>query len=379
MKFKKVIPIAFLAFIYIITIKDTITLSFIPGPEFSIFVSNIPPSILSGIVAIEIFFSLGLFLAPIAFLKDTYKESPPTKPDFPVSLFISGIFPILVIINNYVSGIFLYSAVLLICGIILTLEIIRLNIVGVKRDPIPKEKIEDEQVIEGLCTLIEEYEYLRPPIITGISPYPLKIQFTLLSKQKKKLSFKHSYPELYNKIKKELNPIFKNAIYVRPYNPPVNEFLLRYSLRYETNLYRRRLQNKDKPNLIVDEMDSSSGFSIIIGIILSFFITAMIFKFISLSDDLSINISPILLFIIIFSSIYFVYVYMSTRNRQIWGEKCNDATKNAIQELINKGIELIKKESLNPQNYPLKLRHNDYKGLKYKINGNYNYTGFFEK
>lgn len=242
-----------------------------------------------------------------------------------------------------------------------------------------KEEIEKKQVIEGLCACIEEYEYFRPPIITGISPYPFKMQFTLLSKQRKKLSFKHSFPKLYNKIRRELNPIFENAIYVRPYNTPPNEFLLRYSMRYETNLYRRRLQNKDKPNLIIDEMGPNSIFSITTCIVLSFFISVMVTKFISLSDILDIDIYfPILLSILIFSSIYIIYVNMSTRNRQIWGEKCDETIKKTIQELIDHGIELIKKENFNPQDYPIKLRHNDYNGLKYEKEHENSYIAYLE-
>lgn len=379
MKSKKIISIAILVFIYAVAIKDTITLYYIPGSEFSSFVSNITPSLLPGIVLIELLSSIFILILLIP-LKDVYNKSPPTKPPFFLSSWISGFFPILVIINNYISGIFLYSAALLIFGVILTLEIIRLNIIGVERAPISKEEIENKHAIEGLCAYITEFDYLRTPIITSISPYPFIIQVTQLSKEIGKQSFKKSYSEVYNGIIKELEPIFKNAIYVRPYNPPISEFFLRSSLRYETNLYRKRLQNEDKPNLIFGEMKPNSGFSIIIYIVLSFFISVMVTKFIYLSNIFDISIYfPILLFILIFSSIYSIFVHMSTRKRQIWGEKCDKTIKRSVQELIDYGKEYIKENNLNPLDYPLKLRHNDYNGLKYQNNGKNKYMGYFEK
>lgn len=376
MKKKQIISIIILIFIYFIAIKDVITLYYISGSKFSIFVSHIHPSLLPGIVLIELFFSFSLFVGPIIFFKDAYKESPPTKPPFFLSLWISGVFPILVIINNYISGFFLYSAILLICGFLLTLEVIRLNIVGVKRDLTPKEDLKHKHVIEGLCAYLEEYEYLRPPITAGISPYPLKMELKRLNTQNK-LSFKHCFPELYNKMRIELRPIFENAIFVRPYNPPASEFLMRYSIRFELNLHRRAMQNK--PNLVIDEMESGPGFSIIMCIFLSFFITVLMIKFLSLSDNLDTNIYfPISLFIIIFISIYALYVYMSMKNRRIWGKKCNQTIKNINQELITLGIELTHKNNSNPKDFPIKLRHNDYEGLEYEMKGKNSYICYFK-
>lgn len=77
-------------------------------------------------------------------------------------------------------------------------------------------------------------------------------------------------------------------------------------------------------------------------------------------------------------SIYLFLVWMSTRNRRFFGEKYDDNLKKALQDLIDYGLELIKKENLNPEEYPLKLRHNDYKGLEYEIKGKNKYIGVFK-
>ncbi|BDZ67369.1 hypothetical protein GCM10025860_08170 [Methanobacterium ferruginis] len=54
MKAKRIIPIVILIFIYIIAIKDTITLYHISGAEFSIFVSYLKPELLSYVALFEL-------------------------------------------------------------------------------------------------------------------------------------------------------------------------------------------------------------------------------------------------------------------------------------------------------------------------------------
>ena len=50
--------------------------------------------------------------------------------------------------------------------------------------------------------------------------------------------------------------------------------------------------------------------------------------------------------------------------------------KETVQELINYLRRFFKENNIDPSNYPLHLRHNDYEGLRYEKRGKNNYTAY---
>lgn len=47
--------------------------------------------------------------------------------------------------------------------------------------------------------------------------------------------------------------------------------------------------------------------------------------------------------------------------------------------LIDYGIDLVRESDLDPMDFPLKLRHDDYEGLVYERKGKNSFMGFFKK
>jgi hypothetical protein len=76
--------------------------------------------------------------------------------------------------------------------------------------------------------------------------------------------------------------------------------------------------------------------------------------------------------------VYSMMVWFLTRRRRFYGEKYNDNIKQAIQEVIDYGKELIKKNDLNPTDFPFKLKHNDYGGLIYEKKAENEYITHFQ-
>lgn len=80
------------------------------------------------------------------------------------------------------------------------------------------------------------------------------------------------------------------------------------------------------------------------------------------------------------NSLFFIYflfwIYKSYKNT---GEKYDIELKKAVQLIIDHGTEIAQKDGLNPEDFPIKLRHNDYKGLKCDKKGKNNYVGYFTR
>ncbi len=191
--------------------------------------------------------------------------------------------------------------------------------------------VDTPKIIEGVNDYITELDSFRPKI--SIRAVYLSVYSTLLShKSKNKANFIRKNPKLHEKIQKEVDPYFKKVV---------------------------KITLKDLIKLF-------SGIILIslLGAILAIIFTNNLIRIISGSINS-------LIFI------YFLFwIYKSYKNA---GEKYDIELKKALQELIDYRTELIKKENLNPEDYPIKLRHNDYCGLKYEIKGKNNYIGYFKK
>jgi uncharacterized Tic20 family protein len=193
--------------------------------------------------------------------------------------------------------------------------------------------------IEGLCTYIMEFEPSRPPAPIGIIPYSFSTFFELMFKQKQRNYFVRNNPNLYQKTRKEMEPYLKNAT--------------KFSFKEKLSLYFYLL--------ILSVL--VLGLSIIV------------------SNVYSLNIFHGSLFLVVIGlpSYYLFIIWIIKMRRDTFGEKYDNNIKIAVQILIDYGSELIKKENLNPQDFPIKLRHNDYNGLVYGKKGKNNYVEFFEK
>lgn len=193
--------------------------------------------------------------------------------------------------------------------------------------------------VEGLCAYIMEFEPSRPPVPIGIIPYSFSTFFGLMSRQKQRNYFVKNNPNLYQKTRKGMESYFKNTT--------------KFDFRESLSLY----------------------FYLLVWAVLVLGISIII------SDFYSLNVfqGSIFLIIIAVPSFYLFIVWIIMRRRTFFGEKYDDDIKRAVQELIDYGIELLEKNDLDPKNFPVKLRHNDYSGLVYEKKGKNNYVGFFKK
>lgn len=87
----------------------------------------------------------------------------------------------------------------------------------------------------------------------------------------------------------------------------------------------------------------------------------------------------LILLIIGLPSLNLYFAWLITRRKNYLGKKYDADLKIAVQRLIDYGIIFINQKNLNPNNFPIKLRHDDYYGLNYEVKGINKYVGFFIK
>jgi hypothetical protein len=107
-------------------------------------------------------------------------------------------------------------------------------------------------------------------------------------------------------------------------------------------------------------------------IVTSSFISTIIFSFSYLQ-------TIVFSVIIAIPSIYIYLVWLIMRRRHFLGEKHDENLKKTVQMLIEYGLKSIRNEELDPKDYPIRLRHDDYEGLIYEKKGKNDYVGFFKK
>jgi len=199
------------------------------------------------------------------------------------------------------------------------------------------ENIQPEKLVEGLCVYIMELDLFRPPISLGF-PFSSTF-FEFLFKQNKQIYFIRNNPDLHRKIRKDLDAFFTDI---------------------------SELTTKD---FIVYLLSISFLILLVFGAYDLFFDICPFDNFYSL-----------LFRVIIFLSILYLFTdWRITRHRRIVGKKYDEHLRRSIQELIDYGTEFIRKEDLKPIDFPIKLKHDDYKGLVYEMKGKNRYRGVFEK
>lgn len=326
MNFMRIISLIILIFLYILAINDTITLYYITGADS--FVSHIYPSLIIYIVLIKAFPPIMILIGGISLIIRAYKPSPPAKPPFYVVSWISGIFTVLIIINNYISGVWWYSAILLIIGMVFTMVSFNLRRVGKGSIPVKESsygRVKKPQYIrefEGLCDYIMELELFRSPVPRGITPYSLR-SWGIMSWQMQKHYFRKANPGLYQELCRSLDPFFQKAIYSYPFNAAPGEYFLRYSLRYNLNLHRIG-RRKHQPHFTDPGLNSmDAGFPLVNYLIISMLVVLLGLKFLSILDILN-TFSMVCMTSIAYIGIYIYFFFINTRRRQFWGEKYED-------------------------------------------------------
>lgn len=73
---------------------------------------------------------------------------------------------------------------------------------------------------------------------------------------------------------------------------------------------------------------------------------------------------------------FFVLFNISINRRiRIAGEMYDEDVKKVVQELLDYGRELFKEKGLNPDYFPIELKHDDYEGVIYESDG-ISYNGY---
>lgn len=183
-----------------------------------------------------------------------------------------------------------------------------------------------------------EFEPARPPAPFGIVPYPFSTFFELIAKQKQKNYFIRNDPAFYQKIRKKRELYFKNT----------TKFDARDTLKIFV--------------LVIIWISILGGlFIFVFGIILDFNFLQGIVSIILIGAP----------------STYLFFAWIIKMRRNYFGEKYDYELKETIQELIDYGMGLIRENDLDPSDFPIKLRHNDYEGLVYENKGKNDFLGFF--
>lgn len=117
-------------------------------------------------------------------------------------------------------------------------------------------------------------------------------------------------------------------------------------------------------------------------IIITFIITLAFLVLISplLIIYLSLNdLQAVILIVIIgFPTIFLYLIMLYNKRKTSMGKKHDADLKIVVQMLIDHAVELIKENNLDPHDYPIKIKHNDYEGLTFNKQENNEYLGYFK-
>ncbi len=193
------------------------------------------------------------------------------------------------------------------------------------------------KIYGGLSAYITELDSLRPPLRFGISSQSFSVTMELLFKQSSKSYF------------------IKN-------NPEINQKIFEYMYNYRTD----KIDSKEMILLI------AYAYAFI------FFIVAITIG-ITLIYSLSTGQCILIGIIVSIPILYTYFSFAAKKRRNNAGERHNEEIKTSVQSLIDFGVQFTENNHLNPDMFPIKLRHNDYNGLNYEERGKNNYVGFFEK
>ena len=76
--------------------------------------------------------------------------------------------------------------------------------------------------------------------------------------------------------------------------------------------------------------------------------------------------------------LFVFFSYVIRNRRKVLGERHDKELKKSVQILIDFGVQFCMENNLNPETFPIKLRHNDYDDLIYEKRGQNNFVGFLK-
>lgn len=197
--------------------------------------------------------------------------------------------------------------------------------------------IKSNEIVEGLSVYITELDSLRPPSRFGVSSLSFVGTMELLFKQRQKYYFFKNNRELKQKIS-----------------------TLMHDFRTDTNV--------DSKEMVLPIVFLFSDIFVIMAI------TIGITNFYSLNI-----IQGCLILVLVGLPLLFVFFSYVLRNRRkVLGERHDKELKKSVQLLIDFGVQFCTENNLNPEMFPIKIRHDDYNGLVYETKGHNNFVGFLK-
>ena len=202
------------------------------------------------------------------------------------------------------------------------------------------EDIRDIKMLEGLIAYLMEFEPSRPPAPIGIIPYSFSIFFELLSKQKQRNYFVKNNSALYQKTREYRSLYLENAT--------------KFDIKDTLKIFAL---------LILWVLCLGCIFIFVFGMLLNFDFFQGVLAIIVIGTPIT----------------YLFIVGIITQRRNSFGKKYDGDIKLAVQCLIDYGVEFVRENDLDPKDFPLKLRHDDYDGLVYEKQGKNKFVGVFKK
>ncbi len=270
-------------------------------------------------------------------IKMALKETLLEKVPFPIVVILPTTFPLFSSWAYDLTGTLFYSFILFFSGVLFNLLAFKYRNLNDKITTTNDVDLDKKRMVLGLSAYITEFEQFRPPIPFGVSPYTFKRIFKLASKQGDRFYFVRN-SDLNRKTRRIMDGYFHDMVKSRR-----DSFLFVFLVIILT-------------------------FLIVLGCVLLFKI------YLNLSE---VN-SMFLTLIVGLLTVYPVLVWNIKKVRTLNGEKHENDIKNAVQMLIDHGKRFLEEDELNPTEFPIMLRYNDYNGLEYENKGEHDYIGFFK-
>lgn len=201
-----------------------------------------------------------------------------------------------------------------------------------------KTNIKSNRIVEGLSAYITELDSLRPPSRFGVSSQSSVVTMELLFKQPQKSYFFRNNRELKKKVSRKM-----------------------HDFRTDTKI------------------DSKEMIMTLIPFLIGVFFIITSTTIITDIYSLSIGQSSLILIGISILILYVFFSFAIMNRRKVLGERHDEDLKRSVQSLIDFGVEFCNDNNLNPDIFPIKLRHDDYDGLIYEKKGQNNYVGYLKK
>ncbi|MDP3567113.1 hypothetical protein [Sediminibacterium sp.] len=194
------------------------------------------------------------------------------------------------------------------------------------------------KLVEGLCVYVMRLDPMRAPVSVGVTQYSISVLFMFLFNGNRQKFLVKNRPDINKRVKEIMDSFYKEAM---------------------------GSSGNGKLESIV--------FLILVLIMLGLSTAALVIFDLNLFNLLLLG---VLLFVVFF---YLYLVWASTCGRRILAKRYDGDIKLAVQCLIDYGIEFVRENDLDPLDFPLKLRHDDYDGLVYEKKGRNKFVGVFKK